>query len=358
MPEISEYAPGTPSWVDLASPDSDASARFYGGLFGWTATDPGPVEETGGYRMLQRDGRDVAGLGPTQAPDQPAMWTTYVSTDDAEAVAAKVQEAGGRVVMEPLDVLGSGRMAVFADAGGAVISVWQPQTHSGAAVVNEPGSLCWNELATRDIDEAKRFYAAVFGWTGETNALADTSYTEWKLEGRTVGGMIQMNDEWPADVPAHWMVYFAVDDIDAATAKVEELGGRISVPPTDTPAGRFAVVNDPHGAVFSIIKLAEGRGEDEEGAETNAAETDAGDDAKPDAGNDGKSDAGEDAQPDAGDEARAEASDDAKAEAGDDAKAEAGDEAEADAGDDATPEAGGGDGEESRDGGDGTTGPR
>jgi predicted enzyme related to lactoylglutathione lyase len=283
MPEISEHAPGTPSWVDLASPDPDASARFYGGLFGWTAPDPGPVEETGGYRMLQRDGRDVAGLGPTQAPDQPAMWTTYVSTDDADAVTAKVQEAGGRVLMEPLDVLGAGRMAVFADAGGAVISVWQPQSHSGAAVVNEPGSLCWNELATRDIEEAKRFYAAVFGWSADTNASGDTSYTEWKLGDRTVGGMIQMNDEWPAEVPAHWMVYFAVEDIDAATRKVEELGGRISVPPTDTPAGRFSVVNDLHGAVFSIIRLAEGRGEErrEEANGEVAAAASADDETKP-----------------------------------------------------------------------------
>ena len=269
MPEISEYAPGTPSWVDLASPDPAASARFYGGLFGWTAPDPGPIEETGGYRMLQRDGRDVAGLGPTQAPDQPAMWTTYVSTADADAVAEKVQEAGGRVVMDALDVLGAGRMAVFADAGGAIISVWQPISHSGAAVVNEPGSMCWNELATRDIEEAKRFYAAVFGWTADTNAIGDTSYTEWKLGDRTVGGMIQMNDEWPAEVPAHWMVYFAVEDIDAATKKVEELGGRISVPPTDTPAGRFSVVNDPHGAVFSIIRLAERQGEDQAATEAD-----------------------------------------------------------------------------------------
>src|SRR4051812_44061900 len=164
MPEVSEYAPGTPSWVDLASPDPDASARFYGGLFGWEATDPGPVEESGGYRMLQRDGRNVAGLGPTQGEGQPAMWTTYVSTDDAEAVAAKVREAGGRVMMDPFDVLGAGRMAVFVDPAGAYISVWQPQDHHGADVVNEPGSLCWNELATRDIDQAKAFYGAAFGW--------------------------------------------------------------------------------------------------------------------------------------------------------------------------------------------------
>jgi uncharacterized protein len=265
MPEVTEYAPGTPSWVDLASPDPDASARFYGAVFGWDAAEAGPVEETGGYRMLTLGGRNVAGLGPTQGEGQPAMWTTYVSTDDAEAVAAKVRDAGGRVMMEPFDVLGAGRMAVFVDTGGAFLSVWQPQSHHGADIVNEPGSFCWNELATRDIGDAKRFYEAVFGWQGETNAYGETSYTEWKLSGRTIGGMIQMNEQWPPDVPPHWMVYFAVEDVDAAAERAQELGGKVAVPPSDTPAGRFAVLNDPHGAVFSIITLAARRAEQAEG---------------------------------------------------------------------------------------------
>jgi uncharacterized protein len=225
--------------------------------------------------MLQHDGKNVAGLGPTQGEGQPAMWTTYVSTDDAEAATARVRDAGGRVVMEPLDVLGAGRMAVFADEGGAVFSVWQAQSHHGAAVANEPGSFCWNELATRDIEAAKRFYGAVFGWEGDTSAYGDVSYTEWKLGGRSIAGMVQMNEEWPAEVPAHWMVYFAVEDIDASTRKVEELGGKVSVQPTDTPAGRFSVVNDPQGAVFSIIRLAAGR------AEEQAAPAEDDSDAKP-----------------------------------------------------------------------------
>ena len=328
MPEISEYAPGTPSWVDLASPDPDASTRFYAGLFGWTATEPGPVEETGGYRMLQRGGKDVAGLGPTQGPGQPAMWTTYVSTDDADAATEKVREAGGRVVMEPLDVLGTGRMAVFADEGGAVFSVWQAVTHVGAAVVNEAGSFCWNELATRDIEAAKRFYAAVFGWEGDTNAHGDVSYTEWKLGGRTIAGMVAMNDQWPAEVPAHWMVYFAVEDIDAATAKVKELGGLVSVEPTDTPAGRFAVVNDPQGAVFSIISLAPGRGEEEAAP---AAEDEPAADAEPAAEGESGSDSGSESEPgDAEPEKSSDAADDepktAVAEGADDGdSAEAGD---------------------------------
>jgi uncharacterized protein len=273
MPEVSEYAPGTPSWVDLASPDPDASARFYGGLFGWDAAETGPVEETGGYRMLQLRGRNVAGLGPTQSETQPAMWTTFVGTDDADAVAARVRDAGGQVVMEAFDVLGVGRMAVFADPGGAYFSVWQPQAHHGADLVNEPGALSWNELATRDIDGAKAFYAAVFGWDAETNAYGETSYSEWKLGGRSIGGMIAMNEQWPADVPSHWMVYFAVEDADAAVARAEELGGRVAVPPTDTPAGRFAVLNDPHGAVFSVIALAAGASGDAVAARAGEPET-------------------------------------------------------------------------------------
>jgi uncharacterized protein len=282
MPEVSAYAPGTPSWVDLASPDPDASARFYGGLLGWEAVDTGPVEETGGYRMLQLRGRNVAGLGPTQGEGQPAMWTTYVGTDDAEAVAARVREAGGQVIMEPFDVLGVGRMAVFSDPGGAFFSVWQPQTHHGADVVNEPGALAWNELATRDIDAAKAFYGAVFGWDAETNAYGETSYSEWKLDGRSIGGMIAMNEQWPAEVPPHWMVYLAVADADAAVERAQELGGKVAVPPTDTPAGRFAVLNDPHGAVFSVIALTTGEAGGDGDAAPDAATGDA--DAQPGAG--------------------------------------------------------------------------
>jgi predicted enzyme related to lactoylglutathione lyase len=255
MPDVSEYAPGTPSWVDLASPDMEASAAFYGGLFGWEAVETGPVEETGGYRMLQLGGRNVGGLGPVQAEGQPAMWTTYVSVSDAEATAERVREGGGQVVMEPFDVLGAGRMAVLSDAVGAVLAVWQPQSHHGADVVNEPGALCWNELAARDVEAAKRFYRTVFDWQGDTSAYGNTSYTEWKLAGRTVGGMIEMNEDWPREVPAHWMVYFAVDDTDEAAARAAEHGGKVPVEPTDTPVGRFAVLNDPQGAVFSIIKL-------------------------------------------------------------------------------------------------------
>ena len=261
MPVVDHHASGTPSWIDLGSPDPDASAPFYCDLFGWTVTSAEPVEETGGYRMFQLDGRDVAGLGPQQAPGRP-YWTTYVTVGDAEAAVGRVSEAGGSVLAPVMDVLDAGRMAVCADPEGAAFSVWQPLGSIGAQVVNEPGSLTWNELMCRDPERAKRFYGAVFGWTANELDMGDSPYVEWQADGRTVGGMMPMvGDGWgtPEELPAHWMVYFAVEDTDATAIRCEELGGHVSVPPTDIPPGRFAVLDDPHGAVFSVVKLAAGR---------------------------------------------------------------------------------------------------
>src|SRR4051794_38236280 len=133
MADIDRHEPGTPSWIDLGSPDQEASKRFYGGLFGWEAMSPGPPEETGGYEMFTMRGRLVAGLGPQQSPGPP-YWTTYVSTDDADKTVAAAREAGATVFMEPMDVMEAGRMAVFADPVGAVISVWQPNQHPGAMI--------------------------------------------------------------------------------------------------------------------------------------------------------------------------------------------------------------------------------
>ncbi|WP_338200044.1 VOC family protein [Candidatus Nephthysia bennettiae] len=143
-------------------------------------------------------------------------------------------------------------MAIVSDPGGAVLGLWQPRAFAGAGVFNEPGAVAWNELATRDPEAAKEFYARALGWRGETNEIG---YTQWMLNGRAVGGMIRMDDEWPAEMPAHWMVYFAVDDVDESASRASELGGTVMVPPTDTPVGPFSVVRDPHGAAFSIIRL-------------------------------------------------------------------------------------------------------
>ena len=257
--ERNEYAPGTPSWVDLGSPDVDGAAAFYTGLFGWTCEAAGPEEETGGYRMFFYKGKPVAGLGPAQNPGPP-YWTTYVSVADADATIAKVKDAGGTVFLEPMDVLDVGRMAVFADPTGAVISIWQPGTHPGSGIVNEPNALCWNELSTRDTAKAIEFYGKVFGWGAKVQGEPPQQYTEWQLGGQSVGGMMEPPPMVPAEVPNHWLVYFAVDDTDKAAAKVGELGGTVVMPPMDIEPGRFSVVQDPQGATFAVIRMAEGMG--------------------------------------------------------------------------------------------------
>ena len=252
MPEFTEYAPGTPSWVDLASTDIPASIAFYGGLFGWEAVDQGP--DAGGYHILQKDGKAVAGLGPQFAEGAPPNWATYVSVADVDATVGLVRDAGGTVFVEPMDVLDAGRMAVCADPTGAGFSLWQPGAHKGAELANEPGAFCWNELNTRDTETAAAFYGAVFGWKGKTSEGMD--YTELQLDGKSIGGMVDITDRVPAEVPAHWMTYFGVESCDGAVAKVQELGGSLAVGPFDMPGvGRFAVVADPQGAHFAVFEL-------------------------------------------------------------------------------------------------------
>jgi predicted enzyme related to lactoylglutathione lyase len=255
MPEMTKYDPGTPSWVDLGTPDPADARRFYSGLFGWTINEGPP--EAGGYSICELDGKPVAGLGPQMNPEMPPWWTTYISVADAGETAAAITEDGGTLIVEPMDVMDVGRMAVAVDPTGAVFSIWQPRLHIGAGIVNDVNSFCWNELTTRDPQRSIEFYGAVFGWTASilTNVGAP-NYTEFHLGGRGIAGMMPMDgDSWPADMPNHWMVYFAVDDCDAAATRVAELGGTVVTSPTDVPPGKFAVVKDPQGAVFSIIAL-------------------------------------------------------------------------------------------------------
>ncbi len=254
MPERSEYAPGTPAWADLGSPDPQASKRFYSGLFGWELQDMGA--ETGGYMIANLRGKAVAGVGPLMAEGQPPAWTTYVYIDDADTKAKEIESAGGTTLAPPFDVLTAGRMGVFADPTGAVIAIWQPRDFKGAQLVSEPGAICWNELHTRDAERAKQFYREVFGWNGQTSDAQGMVYTEWKLGDETVGGMMEMGEQFPAEVPPHWLVYFAVDDCDGSVAKAGQLGASVLSPAMDIPVGRFAVLADPQGAAFGLIKLA------------------------------------------------------------------------------------------------------
>lgn len=252
---MTTLAPGTPNWVDLGTPDLDDAKRFYAALFGWTP-HVSPHPEAGGYTIFTKGAKAVAGAGPLFGEGQPPAWSTYIATDDADAAATRVEAAGGTVLVAPFDVMDQGRMGVFLDQAAAAFSVWQPMAMPGAELFNVAGALSWNELATRDPDGSKAFYGAVFGWEPEDRPIGPGTYTVWKLDGRSIGGMAPIIGETrQTNLPPHWMVYFAVADADATAERAAELGGVVSVPPSDLPQGRFAVLTDPQGAAFSVIKL-------------------------------------------------------------------------------------------------------
>jgi uncharacterized protein len=252
MPETSGFKAGTPSWVDLGA-DTQKASEFYGALFGWEVLSAGPPEETGGYGFFTKDGKMVGGIGPQQNPGPP-FWSIYMATDDAAASVDKIQAAGGQVVVEPMDVMGAGKMAVFQDPSGAFFSVWQAGDHKGAQVVGETGAMCWVELATRDVEGAKTFYPAVFGWDPETHE-GEMPYTEFHLSAgeNAIAGMMPMPDMVPPEVPSYWSVYFGVDDVDQSTDKAVSLGATVLAGPADIPGGgRFTVLSDPLGAVVGL----------------------------------------------------------------------------------------------------------
>ncbi|MEZ0071174.1 VOC family protein [Planotetraspora sp. GP83] len=251
MTETTEYQPGVPCWVDLSTTDVTAATAFYGEVFGWEAgIDPRP--EAGGYGQFRLRGKRVAGVGPTFVDGMPAVWNTYIATDDIERTAESVREAGGTVVMGPMQVFEEGWLGVFQDPAGAFFGAWRPGNHKGAELVNEPGTLTWNELATRDVEAAKAFYSRVFGWESQTHEGGPMPYTEFQVDGRSIAGMMPMGDLYPPEVPPHWLVYFGVADCDEAVDGIQRHGGRVLLPPKDIPIGRFAILADPQGASFAV----------------------------------------------------------------------------------------------------------
>jgi len=252
MPAV-EYAPGVPMWTDLGTSDIEAAKKFYGDIFGWEWVSAGP--DTGGYGFFMLNGKMACGAGPRMSDQQPVAWSTYIDSADADATVAKARAAGGTVIVEPMDVMGAGRMAFVLDPTGAAIGIWQPLQHTGAEVANEPGAFTWNELATRDTAAAKAFYKAVFGWDAHDSEFQGGTYTEWKIGDRTIGGMRSIGPDEPAQMPAYWLVYFAVADTDKAVATITADGGTVVVPAMDIDPGRFAVASDPQGAFFAVIAL-------------------------------------------------------------------------------------------------------
>jgi predicted enzyme related to lactoylglutathione lyase len=278
MSHEDRYIPGVPCWIDTSQPDPEAAVEFYGELFGWSVEDATPPGAPGKYFIGRIRGGDVAAVA-SQPPgaSATAVWNTYVWVSDADETAAKVRAAGGSVLMEPSDVADAGRTAIFVDSAGAAFRVWQARRHRGAAIVNEPGSLNFNNLHTRDVDGARDFYGAVFGWElldpgGAGSMWALPAYGDF-LERRTPGmrtNMAQMGaparfEEVLAsvgpiagdgpEVAAHWGVTFAVDDADAIATRAAKLGGHVTVAPFDAPWVRMTVITDPQGATFTASKF-------------------------------------------------------------------------------------------------------
>jgi uncharacterized protein len=272
MPERNGYIPGVPCWVDTNQPDPEDAATFYAELFGWAIHDAMPTGSDSHYFMGRINGREAAAISSIP-PGAPAIatWNTYIWVDDVDAGAASVRDAGGTVAMEPFDVMDAGRMAVVIDPEGAPFFLWQAGQHSGATVVNEHGALNFNTLATRDVERAKAFYGAVFGW----ELLSIPAGPMWTLPGygdhleeSTPGlraSMEQMGAPpgfidvvaalrpiGPDDTttPAHWDVTFGVDDAEAVAARAKQLGGQVVSGPLDAPWSRVVVIMDPQGATF------------------------------------------------------------------------------------------------------------
>jgi predicted enzyme related to lactoylglutathione lyase len=278
VPERNGYLPGVPCWIDTSQPDPEAAVDFYGGLFGWSFENLMPPGSGGMYFMARMRGGEVAAVAsiPESAPPV-ATWDTYVSVESADDTALKVRAAGGSVAREPFDVMGVGRMAIFADPEGATFCVWEAKGFRGARIVNEPGSLNFNDLNIRDVEAAKPFYGSVFGW--ETLGL-DGGFEMWALPGYgdylegddpdlrkrlaefggptgfedVVASLNPIADDQP-DMPAHWGVTFAVDDADVTAERASELGGTVVVPPFDAPWVRMTVLADPQGATFVASKF-------------------------------------------------------------------------------------------------------
>lgn len=255
MAQTSVSVAGKPAWIDLSSSDPAASRDFYSKLFGWQV-DVNPDPQYGGYAMARIGGKDVAGIGPKMMPEAPTAWSIYIGTDDIDNLAQKVQAAGGTVLGAPMDIGDQGRMAVFTDPAGAVISAWQPRAMP-AFLTGPANTYGWAELNSRGLARAVPFYAAVFGWSSRTSPMGEGQppYTEFLLGEDSVAGGMEMNPATPPAVPSYWMVYFSVDDVDASYRRALEAGAQEMLSPTDFSGGRFAIVSDPQGAMFGLLKM-------------------------------------------------------------------------------------------------------
>jgi predicted enzyme related to lactoylglutathione lyase len=258
MTTVARHAPGTFCWADLATSDRDGARAFYTRLFGWETFDdemmPGEP-----YVLFRNAGRDVGAmyrLQPGVHPEgTPSHWLPYVAVASADRAAARAVELGGRELMPPTDAHDHGRMAVVQDPTGAGFAVWEAKKNPGAQVLGEPGSIAYMQLNASQPEQARAFYTGLFEWQSREDVMDQGgSYTTWLAGAEPRGGMMPMPPGMTA--PSHWMVYFGADDVDATTQLAQSLDGRQYVPPTDIPGvGRFAVLSDPQGAAFAVVRF-------------------------------------------------------------------------------------------------------
>ncbi|GGM05534.1 VOC family protein [Nakamurella endophytica] len=246
------FAAGTPCWVELLTSDPEGAAAFYGQVLGWTARPPAP--EHGGYVDFVLGDRPVAGMvtntGESGAPDG---WSTYLATPDAAATVAAAQRAGATVAVPAVTVGTLGAMAVLTDPSGAAVGLWQAAELPGFTRYNEPGSVVWDELHTRDFDAATAFYRDVLGWGLQPlSDSAEFRYSQGQVDGRTVAGVLDLTRSPSTAGLSRWVVYFAVADVDAAAETAVGAGGRILQPPRDTPFGRITEIEDATGATAML----------------------------------------------------------------------------------------------------------
>lgn len=252
------FPEGTPCWIDCQVDDTGRAREFYSALFGWQIDD-GPAN-AGGYLMALKDGRVAAGIGPKPVGmSMPSVWSTYLAADDADATSAKVTGAGGQLLMPAFDVLDVGRMTFALDPTGAAFGIWEARSLAGAAIYNEPGTYCWNELHTRDYAGAKAFYAAVFGYTYTgMQGGPETGYATFSTpSGAEPVGGIADDTVIPGtpEGPAYWLTWFAVADVSEAAERVGELGGAVVTSPMASPVGQMCVVTGPECEAFGLIEL-------------------------------------------------------------------------------------------------------
>ncbi len=255
MTEAKTAVAQKPVWVDLSSSDAAASRDFYSRLFGWKV-EVNPDPQYGGYALATIGGKNVAGIGPKMSPEAPSAWMVYIGSADAADTTKKAKAAGANVVAEPMDVGPQGTMSVIQDPSGALLGIWQPKDMAGAELIGEANTFGWAELNSRGVDKAKPFYKKLFGWGEKNSEMGEgQEYTEFQLGGESIAGGMEMNPMVPAEVPSYWLVYFTVADVDDAHEKAKQLGAQSLLEPQDFPGGRFAILGDPQGASFGLLKM-------------------------------------------------------------------------------------------------------